>query len=214
MVDQQQNSPPATAVVVPSSGVPLAVIGFGFAIITLSLFNVGALDAGAFSFFPIMAMGTGALAMLIGGIWEARSANVFGATFGVAYACFLLTTGALLQFFAPGIREAAGEVVFNQAFGAYLLIWTVFTAVMTIGSFYVNLPALLAFALLTIVYLFAGLSNLVTGDASVILTRIAGWAGLLDGVAAWYLGLGILLNVMSGRTLMPMRPYIPHAVSK
>lgn len=206
MVDTTDVSPasPSTPL---ASGVPIAVIGFGFSVIMLSLFNIGALDGGSFAFFPLVAMGTGAVAMFVGGIWEARTANVFGATFAIAYACFLLTTGVILQFFAPSIRETSGDAVFNHGFGAYLILWAIFTAIMAVGSYYINLPAFLAFTLLVVVYLLAGLSNFTSGDTSVLLTRIAGWAGILDGVAAWYLGLGILLNEMTGRELFPMRPH-------
>ncbi|MEZ3161530.1 acetate uptake transporter [Microbacterium sp. BWT-B31] len=200
----EQSSPPVASA--PVSGVPLAVAGFGFSIVTLSLFNIGLLDAGAFGFFICVAIFTGALAMLVGGLWEARTDNVFGATFAVAYACFLLTTGVILQFVAPEIRATSGDAVFNQGFGTYLIVWAIFTAALTVGAARVNAPAFWAFALLAIVYLLAGLSNLVTGDASVILTRVAGWIGLLDGIAAWYLVLGILLNPLVGRELLPVRP--------
>ncbi|MDT5184025.1 MAG: hypothetical protein QOI29_2183 [Mycobacterium sp.] len=30
--------------------------------------------------------------MLVGGLWELRNGNLFGATFRVGYACFLVTT--------------------------------------------------------------------------------------------------------------------------
>ena len=206
MMDEQQGAI-STQPVTTASGVPIAVTGFGFSIITLSLFNVGALDAEAFGFFPVVAMTTGALAMLVGGLWEFRSNNVFGATFAVTYACFLLTTGVLLQYVAPGMKEAAGVVAFNHAFGAYLLVWALFTAFLTVGARYLNAPAFLAFALLVVVYLLAGLSNFASGNSSLVLTRIAGWAGILDGLAAWYLALAILLNDVTGRDLLPLRPY-------
>lgn len=187
-----------------SSGVPIGVIGFGFSIITLGLFNTGIVDAGAFPFFPFVAMFCGATAMMFGGIWEARSANVFGATFGMAYACFLVTTGVLVQFVQPQIAGASGQEAFNHGFAAWLLVWTIFTALLAIGAWYVNLPAFLAFVLLAVVYLLAAFANLAHGDLSTVLTRTAGWLSLLDGIAAWYLGIGILLNAISGRTMWTM----------
>lgn len=81
-------------------------------------------------------------------------------------------------------------MVFNIVFGVYLFVWGIFTAAITIGASCVNAPEFWACALLTMVYLLAGLSNLVTGDLSVVLARAAGWVGLLDGVAAWYLVMG------------------------
>ncbi len=119
-----------------------------------------------------------------------------------------MTTGVLLQYVQPQIVAASGQETFNHGFGAYLLIWTVFTAALTVGARYINVPALAAFALLKVVYLLAGIANLTTGDLSTTLTRIAGWVGLADGVAAWYLGIGILLNGVIGREIMPMAPYV------
>ena len=83
---------------------------------------------------------------------EFRNGNLFGATFGVAYACFLFTTPMILRWFAPrdlSVRSVGG---FGDSFGAYLLMWAVFTAFMTYGAYYVNLPAFLAFLLLVVVY--------------------------------------------------------------
>ena len=93
---------------------------------------------------------------------EFRNGNLFGATFGVIYACFLFTTPMILRWFAPEITLArvAGAGGFGDSFGAYLLMWAVFTAFFTYGAYYVNLPAFLAFLLLTIVYLLAGIVNI------------------------------------------------------
>lgn len=60
--------------------------------------------------------------------------NLFGGTFGVAYALFLLTTGLLLRFFAPTIITGVGANAFGDAFGAGLLMWAVVTAVMAVGA--------------------------------------------------------------------------------
>ena len=105
-----------------------------------------------------VAFGTGALGMLVGGIVEFRNGNLFGATFGVAYACFLFTTPMILRWFAPEIAldRVAGVGGFGDSFGAYLLVWAVFTAFLTFGAYYVNLPAFLAFLLLVIVYVLVG----------------------------------------------------------
>jgi succinate-acetate transporter protein len=141
-----------------ASGVPIAVFGFGFSIITLSLAYTEIVSLDANLFIPV-AFGTGALAMLVGGLWEFRNGNLFGATFGVGYACFLFTTALMLRWFAPELsaEEVAGPGGFGDAFGAYLFVWAVFTALLTIGAYYINLPAFLAFALLAIVYALVGI---------------------------------------------------------
>jgi uncharacterized protein len=198
---------PAPAVAEPpaASGVPLAVFGFGFSLAVLSLVNTGIVGAQANLFIPA-AFGTGALAMFVGGMWEFRNNNLYGATFGVVYACFLFTTAAILHWFAPGVTEAAGAGGFGDAFGAWLLLWAVFTAFLSVGAYYINMPAFIAFALLVVVYALLGIVN-VAQPGSDTLTKLAGWIGLVDSAAAWYLGMGLVLNPMGSRPLFPMMPY-------
>jgi len=207
-------TPPASAVAeVPSpplvvaSGVPLAVFSFGFSVIALSLANAELFNLNASLFVPV-AFGTGALGMLVGGLMEYRNANLFGATFGVAYACFLFTTPMILRWFGPEISlgRVAGVGGFGDSFGAYLLMWAVFTAFLTYGAYYINLPAFLAFLLLTIVYVLAAVVN-ITSPSSTTLLNITGWIGLADGICAWWLGMGLLLNDMGPKPLFPLVPY-------
>lgn len=190
-----------------ASGVPLAVFSFGFSVIALSLANAEIIHLQSGLFVPI-ALCTGALGMLVGGLWEFRNGNLFGATFGVAYACFLFTTGAILRWFAPEISalDAVGAGGFGDSFGAWLIMWTVFTAFFAYGAFYINLPAFLAFVLLAVVYLLAGIVN-IAEPSSTTLLNIAGWVGIIDGICAWWLGMGLVLNGMGPRPLIPLVPY-------
>ncbi len=197
------NAFPATA-----TGVPLSVFSFGFSVGILGLIDTGILSGGAVPFFVAVAIGTGALGLLIGGLWDFRGGNLFGGTFGVAYALFLLTTGLLLRFFAPTIITGVGANAFGDAFGAWLIMWAIFTAVMAVGAYTINMPAFLAFALLFALYVILGIAGL-GGTASWVttLTKIGGWVALADAVAAWYLGFGVLLNTTVGREMMPLFPH-------
>ena len=190
-----------------ASGVPLAVFSFGFSVIALSLANAELFNLNAGLFVPV-AFGTGALGMLVGGLMEFRNGNLFGATFGVAYACFLFTTPMILRWFAPEIAldRVAGVGGFGDSFGAYLLLWAIFTAFLTYGAYYVNLPAFLAFLLLTIVYLLAGIVN-ITSPSTNTLLNITGWIGLADGFCAWWVGMGLVLNDMGPKPIIPLFPY-------
>jgi uncharacterized protein len=196
-------APPPLAV---ASGVPLAVFSFGFSVIVLSMANAELFNLQANLFVPV-AFGTGALGMLVGGIMEFRNGNLFGATFGVAYACFLFTTPMILRWFGPEIAldRVAGVGGFGDSFGAYLLLWAIFTAFLTYGAFYVNLPAFLAFFLLVIVYVLVGIVN-ITAPSSNTLLNLAGWIGLADGICAWWVGFGLVLNDMGPRPIIPMPP--------
>jgi succinate-acetate transporter protein len=192
-----------------ASGVPLAVWAFGFSVIALSLANTEIVPLPANLFVPV-AFGTGALGMLVGGIAEFRNGEVYGASFGVIYACFLFTTAIILRWFAPeiAVSRVAGVGGFGDSFGAYLLMWAVFTGFLTIGAYYINLPAFLAFFLLTVVYFLLGIVN-ITSPTSLTLTHVAGWIGLADGLCAWWVGMGVVLNSMhpKGGVIIPLVPY-------
>ena len=97
------NAFPATA-----TGVPLSVFAFGFSIGILGLVDTGILSGRATGLFVAVAIGTGALGLFVGGLWDFRGGNLFAGTFGVAYALFLFTTGLILRFFAAGVIVAAG----------------------------------------------------------------------------------------------------------
>ena len=204
------NAFPATA-----TGVPLSVFAFGFSVGILGLVDTGILSGLATGMFIAIAIGTGAIGLLIGGLWDFRGGNLFAGTFGVAYALFLLTTGLILRFFAPGIVTGAGANAFGDAFAAWLLMWAVFTAFMAIGAYQINMPAFLAFVLLAALYVILGIAGLggTAGWAS-SLTKIGGWVALADAVAAWYVGFGIVLNATIGKDVVPMFPHHPATAAR
>ena len=202
----QPAMPAETAVTsLPSlaSGIPTSVFGFAIVITMLSLANTGILDTNAL-FIPIaMVVGFGAIG--IGGLYEIRNGDLFGGTFGIVYAVFLLSTGIALKFFSPPANaDAKTASAFGEAVGAYFLLWALISVFFTIAALLVNKTATIAFALLATVLLLAGLANILGGDSAVNLTKAAGWAGLAEGVAAFWLAGGIMLNTLHGRDLMPL----------
>ncbi len=202
----QPAMPAETAVTsLPSlaSGIPTSVFGFAIVITMLSLANTGILGTNAL-FIPIaMVVGFGAIG--IGGLYEIRNGDLFGGTFGIVYAVFLLSTGIALKFFSPpATADAKTASAFGEAVGAYFLLWALISVFFTIAALLVNKTATIAFALLATVLFLAGLANILGGDAAVNLTKAAGYAGLADGVAAFWLAGGILLNTLHGRDLMPL----------
>ncbi|MEA2227845.1 MAG: hypothetical protein QOF04_1475, partial [Solirubrobacteraceae bacterium] len=132
----------------PGVGVSLAVGCFGFAVLMLGLASARVFTPAAIGIFVPVAIGLGAFGLLVAGVIELRANSVFAGTFAILYAGFLLSTGLILRTFAPGLVEAAGPGGFGDAFGAWLLLWCVFTAGLTVAAYHVNLPTFLAFALL------------------------------------------------------------------
>lgn len=192
-----------TAAPLAANGVPTSVFGFALVVLMLSLVNTGILSSGRL-LIPLF-MVIGFLTIGIGGLVELRNGDIFGGTFGVVYATFLLATGVSLQFFAPAADAGAATVAaFGEEIGALFLIGALVSVVFTVAARLVNTTAVIAFALLTVVLLLAGLGNAIGGDTGANLIKAAGYAGLLDGLAAFWLATGVLLNTMHGRDLMKL----------
>ena len=193
---------PATA-----PGVPLAAFAFAFAVGFLGLVQTGILSSAANDIFLATCFGIGSVGLLIGGLWEFRSGELFGGTFGVGYAGFLFSTALILKFFAGPIIAAGGPLAFDHAFAAWLILWALFTAVFAIGASSISLAAFAPFTLAFAVLVLLAIANL-GGAASwtTDVSKIGGWVAIADGFAAGYLAAAIVLNVTLGRELLPMWP--------
>lgn len=200
---------PAPAAFAPEAGIglPVAVASFGFSVLVLGLADARIFTPDAIGFFAPVAFSFGALGLFVGGLFELRANNTFGGTFALLYAGFLLSTGLILRFFAPAIIDAGGAAGFGDAFGAWLLLWFVFTTMLSAGAWYINMPAFLAFALLALAYLLLGLaSTMEASDTMTFLTKAGGWVLIIDGIVAWYLAWAIAMNSLIGDKL-PLWPY-------
>jgi len=189
-------------------GVSLSVGVFGFSVLMLGMASARIFTPAATSIFVPVAIGLGVFGLLLGGVFEMRANNVFAGTFSLLYAGFLLATGLILRgTFSPDLAKAAGALGFGDAFGTWLLLWCVFTAGLTYAAYYVNMPAFLAFALLTVAYLLLGLANISNpGDFATFMNKAGGWVLIADGLAAWYLSWGLAVNSVVGERI-PLYPY-------
>jgi uncharacterized protein len=193
---------PATA-----PGVPLSAFAFAFAVGMLGLVQSGILSSAANDVFIATCFGIGAVGLLIGGLWEFRSGELFGGTFGVGYAGFLFSTALILKFFAGPIIAAGGPLAFDHAFAAWLILWALFTGVFAIGASAISLAALAPFSLAFVVLVLSAIANLGgTASWTADVTKVSGWFAILDGFAAGYLASAIVLNVTLARELLPMWP--------
>lgn len=200
--ETQPPTPPAADVFQPQAGigVSLAVGTFGFSVLVLGLVNTGLVTSDAGGIFIPVAMATGAFGLGIGGLWEYRANNIFGGTFALFYSAFLLTTGLILQFFSGPISDVAGGGGFGDAFGMWLILWCIFTFMLSYGAWFINMPAFLAFFFLAIGYLVFGITNFHDG-ADVGLSKFGGWVLVVDGVCAWYLSWALAVNPLVSRPL-------------
>lgn len=191
---------PATA-----SGQPLALAGFALTLGLLSLGNAGWINLNALGIVVPAALAYGGLALILAGLWDFRYDDLFGAMWAVSFGCFFITLALLIQFVGPQVVAAAGASAYADAFGAYLLLWAIFSAYMTVGAYFIAKTAFLTFLLLAIVFLILGIANLLApGGASDGLRQLGGYVGLVDAAVAWYLSAALMLNTTSGRQLLPI----------
>jgi succinate-acetate transporter protein len=196
---------PATA-----GGTPLALMAFASTLGLLSMANAEWFDVRALVIVAPAALGFGAVAMILAGMWDFRAGNGFGATWETSYGCFWLFLGLQLAIFSPKVLAAAGAAGATHAFGAYLLVWALITAGFTAGTWFVARTAFVAFALLVVALVCLGVANVISSaSTSDALREIGGWIGIVDALVGFYLAFALMMNALLGRALVPIGLYQP-----
>jgi succinate-acetate transporter protein len=196
---------PATA-----GGTPLALMAFASTLGLLSMANAEWFDIRALVIVAPAALGFGAVAMILSGMWDFRAGNGFGATWETSYGCFWLFLGLQLAIFSPKVLAAAGAAGATHAFGAYLLVWALITAGFTVGTWFVARAAFAAFALLVVVLVCLGVANVISSVGTTdALREIGGWVGIVDALVGFYLAFALMMNALLGRAVVPIGLYQP-----
>jgi succinate-acetate transporter protein len=179
---------------------PLGLAGFAMTTFVLSVFNANLLNEGLLTSVLPLALFYGGNAQLLAGMWEFRKGNTFGALAFTSYGAFWLSYYWLVQNVIAKLQPA-GEV--HKAVGLYLLVWTIFTAYMTIAAIRTNGAVLAVFVVLSLTFLFLTIGAF--ADKSGI-THVGGWLGLITAVLAWYASFAGVTNSTWGKTVMPTWP--------
>ncbi|MDD4127752.1 MAG: acetate uptake transporter, partial [Methanomicrobium sp.] len=168
---------------------PLGLLAFGMTTVLLNLHNAGYFGLGSM----IMAMGIfyGGLAQVVAGIMEWKKKNTFGTTAFCSFGFFWISLVALLILPALGLAEASGKL----EMAAYLFMWGLFTAVMFVATLKLNRALQVVFGTLAILFFLLALGDY-TGIA--LITKIAGYEGIICGLSAIYAGLAQVLNEVYG----------------
>ena len=163
--------------------------------VLLNLHNSGLFPIGSM----ILSMGLffGGIAQVIAGIMEYRNNNMFGLTAFTAYGLFWLSLVSLLVLPELGLAQPAGKA----AMAAYLLVWGLFTALMTVSAARLNKALCTVFVTLTILFVL-----LAIGQYSPLVHTLAGYEGIICGFTAIYTGFADLTNDVYGRTVIPIWP--------
>jgi succinate-acetate transporter protein len=198
-VATERVAPAAPAVANPA---PLGLCGFALTTFVLSAANAGLFTGSAIVLG--LAFFYGGFAQLLAGMWEFRTGNTFGATAFTSYGAFWISVGFTLTPFFGG--KSIGDLLganLGTALGVYFLGWTIFTAIMFLGTFRLSGALIAVFGFLTLTFLFLTIGAL--GGAS-SMTTFGGWLGLITAVLAWYTALAQVLSATNSAIKLPLFP--------
>ena len=189
---------------------PLGLLAFGMTTVLLNIHNAGFF--GLSSMIVAMGIFYGGIAQVIVGIMEWKKGNTFGTLAFTSYGLFWLTLCAL--WLLPGTDMVQALTWAGPSKGAmawYLFMWGIFTAAMFFGTLKSNRALQFVFASLALLFFLLALGDVIqmatlndAGGPNMIVTKIAGWEGIICGAAAIYTGLALVLNEVHGREVLPL----------
>jgi len=181
---------------------PLGLMGFGMTTVLLNLHNAGLIDGSGMGMILSMGIFYGGLAQIFAGMWEIKRGNTFGATAFSSFGLFWISLVAIEVFPILGWFETPSA----NAMAAYLAMWGLFTALMTLSTFKANRALQVVFITLTLLFFLLAIGKtLATVDEAIgsLITMIAGYEGIFCGFSAIYLATAEIANETYGKTLFP-----------
>jgi hypothetical protein len=175
---------------------PLGFTGLGLPAVLLSLSYIGLYPVD--SMIVSMAIFLGGFAQVFAGIMAWKKGGVFGGTAFCAFGLFWFSLASLLLLPKTGLIGAPD----TTSLAAYLFLWGVYTFVLLIATLKLDSKAIM-FIFLTLFLLFILLA-FVNATGNTGLLPIAGYVGLVMGLAALYTALAIVLNDAYGRAVAPI----------
>lgn len=174
----------------------LGLLGYGMPGVLLGLANAGIIQAG--SMILAMAIFMGGFAMFTAGLMEWKKGNTYGMAAYSSYGLFWFSFAALLLMPVLGLAKDTGGA---GAMASYLALWGLFTLILFIGSLKMSRALQFVLGTLTLVF-FLEAAGAATGTG--MFTVIAGYIGVISGLAAIYTALAPILNDIYGKTVAPL----------
>jgi succinate-acetate transporter protein len=171
--------------------------GFGLATLVLQFHNVGWMGLG-----PVIWVGLifGGSAQMMAGLQEMKSGNNFGYCAFTGYGAFWISLVLMLLGNQFNIYPASTTDV-----GWFMVAWTLFTAILWVGSMRISSALALTFTLLLVGFILLDLAHF--GYPG--LTVVASYELMLTAAAAWYIMAHLVLADVFGRDVLPVgKPWI------
>lgn len=169
----------------------VGLAGFGLTTLILQLHNLELVGLG-----PVIWLGLifGGLAQFIAGLQEMKTGNNFGYCAFTAYGAFWIALCLMLLVGQLGLFKPTTTDV-----GWFLVVWTLFTAILWVGSWRIHGAMAWTFTLLM-----AGFVLLDLGHFGLpVLNKVAAYVLIVCALSAWYMMARIILNELYGRELLP-----------
>lgn len=157
---------------------PLGLSGFALTTLILSIFNAKLIGTYGIDVVLGLAAFYGGLAQLVAAIYEYRIGNTFGFVAFFTYGAFWL------WYFITGIGIFSNITI--EGVGITLISFGIFTLVMWIATFKLNMGLFTTFLLLWITFFLLGIGHLFNAENFNI---FGGYVGILTAITAWYTGL-------------------------
>jgi len=172
--------------------------GFGLTTLVLQFHNVGWMP----SIGPVVWLGLifGGIAQMIAGLQEMKTGNNFGYCAFTGYGAFWVALALILLGNKLGLFTASTTDV-----GWFLVAYTLFTAILWVGSLRIHGAMAFTFTTLLIGFILLDLAHF----GFPWLTVVAGYELMVCAFSAWYMMARIILNEIYGRELLPAgKPWV------
>jgi len=210
--DPTQVHPRPVAVTAIADPGPLGLAGFAGTTFFLSVVNTNMLGASVTPTVLGLALFYGGIAQLLAGMWEFVKGNTFGALAFSSFGAFWLSYWYLINH-SLGLEEASKAKVPDilHSVGLYLLVWSIFTAYMTVAARQTTVAVFAVFVLLTLTFValtigFFSESVDSFSKNSNAWIHIGGWLGIVTALAAWYASFAGVTNFTHKRVVFPTGP--------
>lgn len=191
---QQENSNITVQMAAPKLGNPAVVglAGFGLTTMLLQFHNVGWMSLG-----PVVWIGLifGGLAQLIAGIQEMKTGNNFGYCAFTSYGAFWIGLCLMLLGNQFNVYTSSKTDV-----GWYLVAWTLFSAILWVGSLRIHTAMATTFTLLLGGFILLDLAHFGYPE----LTVVAGYELMACAAMAWYMMAHQIFKDLFGRDVLPV----------
>ena len=179
-----------------SNPAPLGLLAFGMTTVLLNICNTGYYKLGAM----ILAMGIfyGGIAQVFAGWMEWKKGNTFGTVAFSSFGLFWITLVFLLEAPKLGWWDATS----NGLMGWYFILWGLFTFIMFIGTLRINRSLQTIFGTLVVLFILLAVAHWDNGNS--VVTKIAGWEGIICGLSAVYTAAAHILNEIYGKVVLPL----------